>query len=166
MRVLVILLSVIVPYVSFAQTACNCCSADQTAFDFWVGEWQVTDANGKEAGFNSIVKEESGCVVKENWTSAKSGFTGTSYNFYNQKSGQWEQLWIDNTGNHLKLKGNKVGDQMILSSDEFEHTDGKYYVNRITWTANENGTVRQLWEVLQDGKVVNTVFDGTYSPKK
>jgi len=60
---------------------------------------------------------------------------------------QWEQFWIDNSGNHLKFKENRIGNQMILSSDEFEHTDGKLYVNRITWTSNPNGTVRQYWEV-------------------
>ena len=51
---------------------------------------------------------------------------------------------------------------MILSSDTFTHTDGKEYVNRITWTHNEDGTVRQFWELLRNGSAVSVVFDGLY----
>ena len=35
-------------------------------------------------------------------------------------------------------------------------------VNRVTWTKNANGTVRQLWEVLINDKVDNIAFDGLY----
>jgi peroxiredoxin len=55
---------------------------------------------------------------------------------------------------------------MILSSDEFKHANGKLYINRITWTINDNGKIRQLWEVLDGDKVVSIVFDGLYSPIK
>ena len=71
---------------------------------------------------------------------------------------------MDNAGAHLKLKGNRIGNQMILTSDEFAKKDGKIYQNRITWTHLEDGKVRQLWEVLSDGEVVSVAFDGLYSP--
>ncbi|WP_343485674.1 hypothetical protein [Allomuricauda sp. d1] len=153
----------LLPLMLMAQnTACKCCTDTHKAFDFWVGSWVVTNADGSPAGNNTIVKEEGGCVLRENWTSASAGFTGTSLNFYNQQSNQWEQLWIDNSGNHLKLKGNRTGDQMILSSDEFTHTDGESYINRITWTHNQDGTVNQLWEVLQNNEVKQVLFNGLY----
>ncbi len=82
------------------------------------------------------------------------------------KTARWEQLWIDNSGNHLKLKGNRVGNKMILSSNEFKDVNGKLHVNRITWTINDDGTVRQLWEVLEGDKVVSIAFDGLYSPRE
>ena len=144
---------------------CNCCSEPHKAFDFWIGEWEVTNPDGSKAGTNLIEKIQDQCILQENWIGA-SGNTGTSINFYNLKTLQWEQLWIDNSGTHLKLKGNRTEDQMILSSDEFKHTDGKNYVNRITWTKNSDGTVRQLWEVLEKGEVVNTAFDGLYTKKR
>ena len=75
-------------------------------------------------------------------------------------------MWIDNSGNHLKLKGTRVDHTMVLVSEPFEKEDGKHYVNRITWTPNGDGTVRQLWEVLLNGAVVNTLFDGMYHPVK
>nr|WP_299384555.1 hypothetical protein [Allomuricauda sp.] len=144
---------------------CNCCTDAYKAFDFWVGEWQVVNSNnGKPAGINTISKEEGGCVIRENWTSASPGYTGTSLNFYNATTKQWEQLWIDNTGAYLKLKGNRKDNQMILSSDPFTK-DGQTLVHRITWTANKDGSVRQLWEVLEGDKVTATAFDGLYTKK-
>ncbi|MEL6917236.1 MAG: hypothetical protein AAFO99_05840 [Bacteroidota bacterium] len=142
--------------------ACACCTANHHAFDFWIGTWEVTKPDGSPAGKNTIEKIENGCILKENWTSASSGYTGTSYNFFNLKTEQWEQTWIDNSGAHLYLKGNRKDNQMILSSNEFTHTDGKVYINRITWTLNNDGTVRQLWELVQGDKVVNVAFDGLY----
>ncbi len=146
-----------------AQTEkCPCCTDNHKAFDFWIGTWKVTNADGTAAGENIIEKVQDSCILKENWTSAAGNFTGTSTNFYNLITKQWEQLWIDNSGRHLKLKGNRKGASMIMASDKFIHTDGNEYVNRITWTANEDGTVRQLWEVLKDEEVVNVAFNGLY----
>ena len=150
--------------VALAQTEnCACCTENHAAFDFWIGNWEVKNTDGTLAGHNKLKKIENGCVLKEQWTSAKGAFTGTSYNFYNQKEECWEQLWIDNSGNHLKLKGNRIGNKMILASDPYTHTDGQEYVNRITWTLNEDGSVRQLWEVLKGENVVNVAFDGLYT---
>lgn len=145
------------------KDSCNCCSENHRAFDFWVGEWEVVNSNnGKPAGMSIISREEEGCVIRKNWTSANTGYTGTSLNFYNAETQQWEQLWVDNTGAYLKLKGNRQGDQIISISDEFTNEDGKTYRNRITWTKNSDGTVRQLWEVLQGEELAFTVFDGLY----
>jgi hypothetical protein len=47
------------------------------AFDFWIGDWEVTDLEGKPVGRNAISTEESGCLLVERWTSA-SGGTGQS----------------------------------------------------------------------------------------
>ena len=145
-----------------SQNNCSCCSENHMAFDFWVGEWRVTNTDGSLAGTNTIVKLQDGCVLKERWENANGKTTGTSMNFYNNITGEWEQLWIDNSGSHLKLKGNKKDNQMILASDEFVALDGKKAVHRITWTSNEDGTVRQLWEVIKEDKFVQTAFDGLY----
>jgi len=156
----------IIPFFALAQNDCNCCSEEHKGFDFWVGTWVVSNTNGSLAGNSVISKEEKGCVIRENWTSSQSGFTGTSLNFYNAKTEQWEQLWIDNAGNHLKLKGNRFDNQMILASEPFTHNDGNIYTNRITWTKNKDGTVRQLWELLEGRKVKNVLFDGMYRKKE
>ncbi len=144
---------------------CSCCSDNHHAFDFWVGEWNVTTPKGQVAGTNKISKEENGCVIHEKWSNGSTGYTGTSLNFYNNVSGKWEQVWVDNAGTFLKLSGNRIGNRMILSSKEFTKADGKLYRNRITWTKNEDGTVRQLWELLLKDEVVSVLFDGLYKRK-
>ena len=74
----------------------------------------------------------------------------------------WEQLWVDNSGNVLKLRGGPQGKAMVLSSDPLKAADGTTVVNRITWTPGDDGRVRQLWELLRDGTVVQVLFDGYY----
>jgi len=165
MRKLLFIFTLLFQVVLCGQSAnnCNCCSENHRAFDFWIGEWEVVNSQGgTPAGSSVIRREEDGCVIRENWTSAKAGYTGTSLNFYNTQTNEWEQLWIDNAGASLKLKGHRVGNQMILTSDEFTKADGKKYRNRITWTKNEDGTVRQLWEVLGQENNVSIAFDGVY----
>ena len=145
---------------------CACCTLNHQGFDFWVGTWIVTNSDGTIAGRNNIVKLENNCVIQENWTSAQSGYTGMSTNFYNGITKQWEQLWIDSNGAHLKLMGNRIGNTMVLASEEFENKEGVWNKNRISWTLNDDGTVRQLWEILEGEKVVGIAFDGLYRREK
>jgi hypothetical protein len=141
---------------------CKCCSEKSSEFDFWEGSWTVTNPDGTVAGTNTIDKIQNNCILRENWTSAQGKLTGTSNNFYNYKSKQWEQIWVDNQGGSLHLKGNKVGNQMILKTDVEKNKEGKSFFHRVTWTHNSNGSVRQFWEVVTDEKDVNVAFDGLY----
>lgn len=151
---------------TIAQTdSCNCCTEAHNAFDFWIGEWTVTNPDGSPAGQNKIQKIQDNCILIENWTSAKGKFTGTSQNFYNLKTKQWEQLWIDNQGGFLKLKGNRNGNQMILRTDNDTNAEGKTFYHKVTWTANDDGSVRQLWETFTEGQDVVVAFDGLYKKR-
>lgn len=141
-----------------------CTSENHQAFDFWVGEWRVTSPDGKHAGDNTLTKIQNGCVLHENWRSATSPYTGTSYNFYNQQAGQWEQLWLDNQGGSLHLKGERTAKQMILQSEAQKNAQGEAVYNKIIWTKNDDGTVRQLWLVITEGKEDQIAFDGLYAP--
>ena len=150
-----------VPAFSQAKPA-PCNLPEHSQFDFWLGKWSVTTANGKPAGVNSIAKIEGGCAISENWVSATPGYTGTSYNFYNQQDKQWEQLWLDNQGGVLKLAGNRSDNQMVLRSAPAVNGDGDEVIQQITWTLNDDRSVRQLWEVLTSGKDTTVAFDGLY----
>ena len=145
---------------------CPCCSENHRGFDFWVGEWEVTLADGSPAGTNRVERIQGGCVLQEHWESARPGFTGTSLTYYNRELKQWEQLWVDNSGNILKLSGGLRENAMVLVSKPAPGPDGTLLVNRITWSLAEDGSVRQLWEVLRDGEVVRVPFDGFYRKAK
>ena len=147
------------------SSLCNCCSEQHKAFDFWIGEWVVTNPDGTKAGENSIQKIQDNCILLENWTSANGTVTGTSQNFFNPKTNKWEQLWIDNQGGYLKLKGNRTGNQMIMRTADESDKDDQIVYHRVTWTLNEDGTIRQLWETITNGKEVSVAFDGLYKRK-
>lgn len=144
---------------------CNCCTEAHMAFDFWEGEWETFNPDGTLAGTNSIDKIQGNCILRENWTSATAGYTGTSYNFYNYQKKQWEQIWVDNQGQSLHLKGNRIDNQMIMKTDVMKDRKGNDIYNKVTWTKNEDGTVRQLWETSPDQKSWTIVFDGLYKRK-
>lgn len=144
---------------------CNCCTSQYEAFDFWVGEWIVISPDGNKVGENTIVKLQGNCLLVEHWISTNGKSTGTSQNFYNPKTKQWEQLWIDNQGGHLKLKGKRIGNKMVMTTEAEVNNEGKVFFHRITWTANDDGTVRQVWETIVDNENTTMVFDGLYQKK-
>lgn len=165
-RFFALVLMLLVSNISTAQnnqlSNCKCCTETHAEFDFWIGNWTVTNPNGTLAGTNVIDKIQDNCILRENWTSAKGKFTGTSNNFYNQAKQQWEQIWIDNQGGSLHLKGNRMGNQMILKTDVAKNQKGEPYFHKVTWTLNDDGTVRQYWETITNDKDVTVAFDGLY----
>ena len=152
---------------AFAQQAAKpppCMSEQHRQFDFWVGEWDVSDPAGKPVGRSRIESRLGQCVVHEHWFGA-GGTVGESFNIRNADTGQWEQFWVDNGGNRLHLKGGLVGKAMVLEGvrDKPSAQTGLTQRERITWTPNADGSVRQLWETsADDGKRWATSFDGLY----
>ena len=163
-RLLPFLLALIIAISSYAQTPndCNCCTDKHSEFDFWIGQWNVTNPDGSAAGVNVIDKIQDKCILRENWTSATPGFTGTIHNFYNLANQQWEQIWLANQGQSLHLKGQRIGNQMILKTDKATNAEGITFYHQVTWTKNDDGSVRQLWETYAEGKDVVIAFDGLY----
>ena len=143
---------------------CTCCTPEFDQFDFWIGDWMVTDSTGKELGSNIIHEIQDGCGLQENWTSK--GMTGTSYNFYNSADKSWNQLWIDNKGGSLELKGSFSDGQMKLKSELIPGDKVDYYYNEIIWTPNEDGSVTQTWNIMsKENNLISTVFEGIYRKK-
>lgn len=148
------------------QNQCACCDEKHQQFDFWVGEWEVTDTAGNAQGKNTITKIEDGCTLQEKWVGAK-GTTGTSLNYYNPSDSTWNQLWIDKNGTILKLKGHYIDNKMVLKSELTTSKKGQQYYNQITWTKIDDNTVSQLWDIYTPGeKKIQTLFLGIYKRKE
>ncbi|GAA4896687.1 hypothetical protein GCM10023311_21800 [Flaviramulus aquimarinus] len=158
----VMMVTVISISVNAQETNCNCCTEKHSEFDFWIGTWTVTNPDGSLAGNNVIEKIQDNCLLRENWTSAKGTYTGTSTNFYNNNTKQWEQIWIDNQGGSLHLKGHRKGNKMILKTSVANNKDGLPFYHQITWSLNDDGSVRQYWETITNNKDVSVAFDGLY----
>ncbi len=142
-----------------AASKFGCTDAVYRQFDFWIGEWDVT-VQGKPAGTSSITLEEQGCVIHEHWTGARGG-TGQSFNFYDQLTRDWHQVWVDNSGTWLHLTGAFAGEKMTFTGVA-PGPDKVPTQQRLTFFKNADGTVRQFWETSRDGKSWQTSFDGLY----
>lgn len=143
-----------------AQTPPPVLPSEARQFDFWIGEWDVTNPAGKLAGTNKIESIAAGAGLLENWTGA-TGFTGRSLNAWNAARKQWQQYWVGSDGGVLELVGGIVEGRMVLSAER--EVRGQRRLERITWTPHADGTVRQHWEQSTDGgKTWTTAFDGLY----
>jgi hypothetical protein len=137
------------------------CSTDvYKQFDFWMGEWEVYDADGKKAGTNVIEKILDGCVIYENWTSAKSNYKGKSFNTYDNLEKTWNQVWVDSTGSTIHFSGSRSKNIMAMTGESKNETSTIYY--KMSYTLNLDDTVRQLWEQSEDQDTWVTIFDGLY----
>jgi hypothetical protein len=141
-----------------------CESPEHRQFDFWVGEWEVTTPDGKTAGRNSITRELKNCVIHEHWAGA-GGMNGESFNMWDTVRKRWHQTWVNDNGNLLLLDGAFQNGSMQLTG--MSGPPERQMMNRITWTPNADGTLRQHWEASADGgKTWKTAFDGLYRRAK
>lgn len=144
-----------------AQQPNPCASAEHRAFDFWVGDWTVKTNDGKVVGHNKIDREYGGCVVHEHYTTDR-GYSGESLNIYDAARGVWHQSWVDNGGLLLTIEGG-IRDGKMVMEGQTRGKDGQPVKQRITWTPNADGTVRQFWESTDAKGNWTTAFDGIYS---
>ncbi|MEO1135307.1 MAG: hypothetical protein AAFW68_01690 [Pseudomonadota bacterium] len=144
------------------------CTADEYRhFDFWLGEWDVTGAGATQATASSkISSRQAGCVVLEEYTAG--GFTGMSISFYDSVTERWHQSWMSNAGTAVYLEGGlDENGAMVMSDKGMTLNEVTGVVNRTTWSPNDDGSVRQLWEQSSDdGETWIVIFDGTYTTKE
>jgi hypothetical protein len=125
------------------------------AFDFWIGEWEVHDPEGRRVGTNSVRPLFGTGAIAEHWRGA-GGVEGHSLNAYDAGRDCWHQTWVDSQGGLLLLEGGLVNGAMVL-----EGADGDLR-QRITWSVEGEG-VQQVWETSVDGETWETAFDGRYT---
>ncbi len=145
---------------SVAPPPPNCESEKYREFDFWIGEWTVYSGENI-VGHNIIERMFDKCVLTEHWKGAQ-GSEGKSYNIYDRGYDRWHQTWVDASGNLLELDGAFTDGKMILSGKRPRQDGSSEAMHKISWTPNEDGTVRQHWQVNRDGENWTTVFDGLY----
>ena len=153
-------------YQAVLETLTPCNTEEYRQFDFWLGQWDVTTAGSAQpTASNDISSVQGGCVVLEQYTNA--AFTGMSMNFYDSVTGKWHQTWMSNGGGSVYLEGGLTEDgAMQLTDKDLPVSAVTETVNRVTWTPNKDGSVRQHWESsTDDGESWNTVFDGLYTQK-
>lgn len=147
-----------------APRSAGCADGPYREFDFWIGEWDVYDAQGTRVGQNLITREQDGCLLVEHWTARRGGETGTSFNYYDIRDRKWHQLYIDNSGNagaYPAMAGRLENGRMVmLTADEGDR------FSRWTWFVVSPGRVRQMAErSLDHGATWQTTWFSTYVRK-
>lgn len=147
-------------------------------FDFWIGDWQVFDAESDELiGFDRIARIFDGCVVRQEWTQFNDAFRpeggygrlrGESL-FSVMNDGLWRQTWVDNSGFSVALSGGpgEAADEIILLSDAvpYESPNGGYVsvYFRWHWRLLETGEVRSWgYTRVTDAGVWEPSFNNLY----
>jgi len=140
-----------------------CAGPEQSQFDFWVGEWRVTDVEGTYQGTNRVEKILDGCAVQENWA-GDGGTRGHSYNIFAKRRGVWHQTWVDSNGMLLLLDGGLEDGRMVLRGKTPAREGNGTISHEISWEALGDGRVRQTWRMSKDaGATWNDVFVGLYN---
>ena len=140
-----------------------CAAPENRQFDFWIGDWRVFKPDGSFAGMNRISLEYGGCVIHEHYATGK-GYSGESLNIYDPSRKVWHQTWVDSGGLLLTREGHWDGKSMVMEGSA-PTPGGALAKQRITWTPNADGSVRQLWETADAKSVWTVSFDGTYTKR-
>jgi hypothetical protein len=133
-----------------------------SAFDFWVGRWEVRMPDGTLIGTNNITKRDGGCSIQERWEGA-GGSTGTSVSFYLPSREEWRQVWTGSGGTLFDITGTAGNGSMHMEGTiEYVETN-RVVAFRGTWTAGADGRVRQRLEEFDLAAQTWVVwFDGFY----
>ena len=140
-------------FLVFAQLSDN--SAD-TAFDFWIGEWEGTwDEGDGQVGkaTNSITKTMDGKVIEENFViyqGQSKGFVGKSLSVYQPQLYIWKQAWVDSQNGYYDFSGQFDLDKRIFITDKKMLKD-KVVLQRMVFYNIEENSFTWDWEMSEDG---------------
>jgi len=128
------------------------------AMDFWMGRWDGFMGPQKILR-ETVTSEVEGCMLNEAWEGTDGGH-GRSENFFDPKTGQWEQVWVDAGGNVVKLSGGLTARGAMQMVGDNIDPDGKVHRFRQTWAPMKDGSVQRLFEQSDDeGKTWTTMLE-------
>ena len=143
-----------------------CDDAAHRVFDFWVGEWDVTNVGGGKVGDSKIERILNNCVILENWTGAAGG-DGKSYNSLNTKTGKWTQFWVDVAASQATFTDGEYKDGAMRFGGHNPGPKGEPSLDRFTFFNLGPNDVRQFHETSADGgKTWVVSYDFHYHRKK
>lgn len=125
---------------------------EENAFDFWLGNWDISwsDAKGNEfQASNKVVKILDGKVIEENFEDSGSGLKGKSLSVYNPRTQTWHQAWADNQGGYYDFVGEIDGDTRIFKTRMVEK-DGNKIIQRMRFYDIKENSLMWDWERSMD----------------
>jgi tetratricopeptide (TPR) repeat protein len=139
-------------------------SAEARQFDFWVGEWEVYNPQGRKVGSSIVQSFAAGCGILENWTDGFGG-SGKSINFFDPNEHKWFQYWMGQNGSPSRYSGIYKEGALRYIGEPYT-SNGQKITPRLTFFNLDVNTVRQFAEKSDDdGKMWTTVYDFKYVRK-
>ncbi|HEY3515907.1 MAG TPA: tetratricopeptide repeat protein [Gammaproteobacteria bacterium] len=136
--------------------------AEASAFDFWLGRWEVRATDGTLIGHNTITRRDGGCSIQERWEGA-GGSSGSSVSFYLPSRKEWRQVWTGSSGTVFDITGEAGNGSMHLEGTIEYVEPNRVVAFRGTWTEGPDGRVRQRLEEFDLVAQTWVVwFDGFY----
>jgi len=138
------------------------------ALDFWLGVWDVADAEGNPQGTDRVRPILRDCAITEDWQGA-TGYQGHSLFYFHSWLGQWRQVWMTATPNRpgsVKEKRlvESLSDGGVRFQGEMMVSPDHHVLDRTTLRPLPDGRVYQLIERSNDdGASWTTSFEGWYS---
>ena len=146
------------------QRPTGCTAPENRQFDFWLGEWDVSNSGTTAlVAESSITLADQGCVILEYWRPFQ-GASGHSINGYDAVAKEWKQTWIDATGRITPYEGT-VQDGTLFMDDRSDPSpaSAKFKKRRMNFRPIDANTVRQWgegWDETKQAWVVT--WDLTY----
>ena len=147
--------------------AVDCTDADHSAFNFWVGEWDVSPTGTGTVVAHSVISSTAGgCAIEEDYhqTVGPGGvaatYHGVSFSTYDAGGGMWRQFYVDSGGAVTMFEGGPNDGAMVL--DAPGRRPG--VTQRMTIAPQPDGSVRQWGQSSTDGGTTWTAggYDFTY----
>lgn len=134
-------------------------------FDFWLGEWDLTQPNGGQ-GENIVTLELDSSVVQEAFNGQPAiQLIGRSISVFVPRENLWKQTWVDNQGGYLDFTGGLVEGRMILSRAAF-NPEGEPIILRMVWHNITSDSLDWNWERSNDsGKSWENLWQIHYKRK-
>ncbi|MEZ6243092.1 MAG: tetratricopeptide repeat protein [Phycisphaerales bacterium] len=115
---------------------------DNALLRFWVGEWDVYDANtGARAGSNSLTLRNNDLFILEHWTDSQGG-SGESFNYFDPAMGKWKQVWSDPNG-VVEFVGTRQDEGILFEGKRLLPGGAPPILNRMHVRPIGEGHVRQ-----------------------
>ena len=139
-----------------------------SAFDFWVGDWEVHWQNPDSSytyANNLIEKTLDARVIQENFNDSTSGFKGTSISVFSLADSTWHQAWADNAGGYFDFYGIVDGDMRIFQTHP-KVRNGEEIIQRMVFSDIKEDSFLWNWESSKDkGVKWNLVWQIFYERK-
>lgn len=146
------------------QRPAGCTTPENRQFDFWLGEWDVSNTGSTAlVAESSITLVDQGCVILEQWRPFQ-GASGHSINGYDATAKEWKQTWIDATGRITPYAGTMQDGTLFMDDRSDVSPAGvKFKKRRMNFRPIDANTVRQWGEGWDEAKQAWTItWDLTY----